>query len=177
MENCWVNGSPYFHTFYQDNQSAIRFEKKGRKSCGPNSGHINIRYFFIKDRLEIEDFDVVYCPTEQMLTDFFTKPPQGILFRRLRVVVMGHTHVDTLIEFTSATSQERVVEDVSTEKSGAEANAHPTDQPLHGPVISGRTETYAEIVTKRSARADGAESERSKIATNSSHSQEIIPSY
>ena len=35
--------------FYQDNQSTIRFEKNGRKSCGPNSRHIDIRYFFIKD--------------------------------------------------------------------------------------------------------------------------------
>jgi hypothetical protein len=46
------------NTFYQDNQSTIRFEKNGRKSCGPNSKHIDIRYFFIKDRLEIEDFNV-----------------------------------------------------------------------------------------------------------------------
>jgi hypothetical protein len=44
------------NTFYQqDNQSAIRFEKNGKKSCGPNSRHIDIRYFFIKDRLEIKD--------------------------------------------------------------------------------------------------------------------------
>jgi hypothetical protein len=28
--------------FYQDNQSTIRFEKNGRKSCGPNSRHINV---------------------------------------------------------------------------------------------------------------------------------------
>jgi hypothetical protein len=69
-----------------------------------------------------------------MLADFFTKPLQGNLFGRLRPVVMGHNHVDTLKEFTSATSQERVGEDisvekkdVSAEKSGAEANARPTD--------------------------------------------------
>jgi hypothetical protein len=69
--------------FYQDNQSAIRFEKNGRKSCGQNSRHIDIRYFFIKDRLEIENLEVKYCPTEQMLADFFTKPLQGSLFRKL----------------------------------------------------------------------------------------------
>jgi hypothetical protein len=34
------------NVFYQDNQSTIRFEKNGRKSCGPNSRHIEIRYFF-----------------------------------------------------------------------------------------------------------------------------------
>jgi hypothetical protein len=62
------------NTFYQDNQSAIRFEKNGRKSCGPNSRHIDIRYFFIKDRLEIKGCNVEYGPAEQMLADFFTKP-------------------------------------------------------------------------------------------------------
>jgi hypothetical protein len=41
--------------FYQDNQSTIRFEKNGRRSCGPNSRHIDIRYFWIKDRLGIEN--------------------------------------------------------------------------------------------------------------------------
>jgi hypothetical protein len=29
------------NTFYQDNQSAIQFEKNGRKLCGPNSRHID----------------------------------------------------------------------------------------------------------------------------------------
>jgi hypothetical protein len=104
------------NTFYQDNQSAIRFEKNGRKSCGPNSRHIDMQYFFIKDRLEIEGFNVEYCPTEQMLADFFTKPLQGNLFRRLREVIMGRKHIDTLKEFTSAKSQERVGKDVVSVK-------------------------------------------------------------
>ena len=36
---------------YQDNQSAIKMEKNGRNSCTGNSRHIDIRYFFIKDRV------------------------------------------------------------------------------------------------------------------------------
>ena len=85
--------------FHQDNKSTIQFEKNGRKSCGPNSRHIDIRYFWIKNRLELDGFDVVYCPTEHMQADFFTKPLQGSLFRKLRAVVMGHTHVRTLLSF------------------------------------------------------------------------------
>jgi hypothetical protein len=101
--------------FYQDNQSTMRFEKNGRKSCGANSRrHIAIRYFWIKDRLGIENIDVRYCPTAQMLADFFTKPLQGSLFRKLKAVIMGHLHVDSLLEFLkeilSATAQERVGE-------------------------------------------------------------------
>jgi hypothetical protein len=148
--------------FYQDNQSAIRFEKNGRRSCGPNSRHIDIRYFFIKDRLEIEDFKVQYCPTEQMLADFFTKPLQGKLFRRLREVVMGHEHVNTLREATSATSQERVgMKDIPKE-SGNEANVRSTAPFVNKPVtrngkpvtrngkLTGKeTYTYAEVVRRR----------------------------
>ena len=38
--------------FYQDNDSAIKIEKNGLRSCGGKSRHIKIRYFFIKDILE-----------------------------------------------------------------------------------------------------------------------------
>jgi hypothetical protein len=62
------------NTFYLDNQSVIQFEKNGRKLCGPDSRHIDIWYFFIKDRLEIKGCNVEYGPAEQMLADFFTKP-------------------------------------------------------------------------------------------------------
>ena len=34
----------------QDNESAIRMEKNGRNSCTGNSRHVDIRYFFVKDR-------------------------------------------------------------------------------------------------------------------------------
>jgi hypothetical protein len=90
------------NVFYQDNQSTIRYEKNGRKSCGPNSRHRDIRYFFIKDRLGVENVSVHYCPAEQMLADFFTKPLQGSLFRKFREVIMGHKHIDTLKEVPTA---------------------------------------------------------------------------
>jgi hypothetical protein len=116
------------NTFYQDNQSTMKFLKNGRKSCGPNSRHIDIRYFFIKDRLELDEFTVVYCPTEQMLADFFTKPLQGSLFRRLREVVMGRMHINTLKDFVSAKSQERVGETIVEEKSETTADQPRTDE-------------------------------------------------
>ena len=34
--------------FLQDNQSAIKFKKNSRRSSGPNSRHIDIRYFLSK---------------------------------------------------------------------------------------------------------------------------------
>ena len=56
--------------FYQDNESAIKMERNGLKSCGDRSRHINIRYFFIKDILEREEIDLKHCRTECMLADF-----------------------------------------------------------------------------------------------------------
>ena len=80
----------------QDNESAMKLEKNGRLSAGPKSRHIDIRYFWIKDRLICENIKVRHCPTLQMIADFFTKPLQGSLFHRLRDVVMGITHTDSL---------------------------------------------------------------------------------
>jgi len=101
------------NVFYQDNQSAIRLEKNGRASCGQKSRHIDIRYFFMKDRFESEKISVVYCPTEEMLADFFTKPLQGSLFRKFRDVLLGHCHVNTLLKSPLPPSEERVENPIS----------------------------------------------------------------
>ena len=61
---------------YQDNQSSIRMEKNGRNFCTGNSRHVNIRFFFVKDLVDKKEIEIVYCPTETMLADYFTKPSQ-----------------------------------------------------------------------------------------------------
>ena len=81
---------------HQDNQSAMKMEVNGRTSCTGNSRHVNIRYFFIKDRVDKGEVDITYCPTGQMLADFFTKPLQGSLFKKFKSVIMGWTDIDTL---------------------------------------------------------------------------------
>jgi hypothetical protein len=74
---------------YQDNQSAILLEKNGRASSSKRTRHINIRYFFIADRIAQQEVSVEYCPTKEMVADFFTKPLQGTLFKTLRDYVMN----------------------------------------------------------------------------------------
>ena len=97
------------NTFAQDNQSAIKLEKNGRASAGQKSRHIDIRYFWVKDRVKSENIDIVHCPTEEMLADFFTKPLQGQLFEKFKRVLMGHAHIDTLKQSpTTALVKERV---------------------------------------------------------------------
>ena len=95
----------------QDNESAMRLEKKGRMSAGQKSRHINIRYFWIKDRTESNNVEIRHCPTLETLADFFTKPLQGHLFRRFRDVVLGHRHVNTLRRDFSVSLEELVGED------------------------------------------------------------------
>jgi hypothetical protein len=92
----------------QDNESAIKLEKNGRMSAGPNSRHINICYFWLKDRVKSEEITIRHCPTLQMLADFFTKPLQGNLFRRFKAVVLGHQHVGNLSAPIAEPLEERV---------------------------------------------------------------------
>jgi hypothetical protein len=75
---------------YQDNQSAILLEKHGRASSGKRTRHINIRYFFVSDRIANKELSVEYCPTLQMLADYFTKPLQGSQFQILRNRIMNY---------------------------------------------------------------------------------------
>jgi hypothetical protein len=51
-----------------------------------------------------------------MLADFFTKPLQGALFRKLAAVVMGHKHISSLTEATSPGTKEWVGESEITGK-------------------------------------------------------------
>ena len=81
---------------YQDNQSAMKMITNGRMSCTGNSKHVDIRYFFVKDRIDKKEIRIEYCPTDEMLADYFTKPLQGALFTKLRRVIMGWDHISLL---------------------------------------------------------------------------------
>jgi hypothetical protein len=74
---------------YQDNQSAMLLEKNGKKSSGKRTRHINIRYFFVADRVQAKEVSIDYCPTGDMTGDFFTKPLQGSKFRKFRDQIMN----------------------------------------------------------------------------------------
>ena len=70
---------------YQDNESAIRLEKNAQHSSSRRtSRYLNIKYFLVKDKVKLEGISVVYCPTESMVADFFTKRLQGSIFQKLK---------------------------------------------------------------------------------------------
>jgi hypothetical protein len=74
---------------YQDNQSAILLENNGKVSSSKRTKHINIRFYFITDRIANEELSVEYCPTGEMTGDFFTKPLQGHQFIKFRRIIMN----------------------------------------------------------------------------------------
>ena len=71
-------------TIHQDNQSTMLMAKNGRRSSGKRTRHLNIRYYFVKDKIDSGDIELQYCPTKDMIADILTKPLQGVAFRELR---------------------------------------------------------------------------------------------
>jgi len=73
---------------YQDNKSTINLAEKGR-STSERTRHVNIRYFFIHDRIKSGEVKIMYMPTKEMTSDILTKPLQGALFTRLRAKLLN----------------------------------------------------------------------------------------
>jgi hypothetical protein len=71
--------------------------------------HIDIRYIFITDHVKQQSITIEHCPTGIMLTDFFTKPLQGSLFRMYRSVQLGEVpHIALYVTSPTAGNEERV---------------------------------------------------------------------
>jgi hypothetical protein len=70
-------------TLYQDNQSCMTLIKKG-KSRSERTRHMNIRQFWIAERVSNGEVKVEYLPTEDMLANILTKPVQGSQFVKER---------------------------------------------------------------------------------------------
>jgi hypothetical protein len=59
----------------------------GRISSSKRTKHV--RYYFVSDRITKGELQVQWCPTNDMIADYMTKPLQGKLFRRFRDLIMG----------------------------------------------------------------------------------------
>ena len=53
-------------------------------------------HFFVKYHVDKKDITDEYCPTRNMLSDFFTKPLQGRLFKKFIDIIMGYKHIGAL---------------------------------------------------------------------------------
>jgi len=74
---------------YQDNMSSMLMEKNGRASSGKQTRHINMRCFFVADRIRSQEVSLEHCPTDEMVADCFTKPLQGMTFCKFRKAMLN----------------------------------------------------------------------------------------
>ena len=63
-------------TIEQDNKSIVAMIANGR-AVGLTSRHINIRFFWLNDRISSCEVSMRYIPTEDMLLDLLTKDMEG----------------------------------------------------------------------------------------------------
>ena len=75
---------------FQDNKSTILLQRNGKRSSSKRTRALNIRYFFLTDQIEKGNLTVEFCPSTEMIGDFFTKPLQGAQFEKFRKLIMGH---------------------------------------------------------------------------------------
>ena len=73
---------------YQDNLSTMALLKNGKPTSN-RTRHVSIRYFWLKDRVDAKDVEVVYCPTDHMVADILTKPLVGEHFFYLRDLLLN----------------------------------------------------------------------------------------
>jgi histone deacetylase 1/2 len=73
---------------FQDNQSTIQMIHNGG-SKSDRTRHVNIRYFWIKERVDADEVILEYLPTDQMIADILTKPLQGSKFAELRAALLN----------------------------------------------------------------------------------------
>jgi hypothetical protein len=72
----------------QGNQSCIALLNKGR-STAETTRFIEIRMFWISDYIQNGAVEVIYVPTEDMTSDYFTKPLHGAIFSKMSKKIMG----------------------------------------------------------------------------------------
>jgi hypothetical protein len=147
---------------YQDNKSSILLETNGRGSSGKRTRHMNVRYFFIADRVKSKEIRIEYCPTGIMVADYFTKPLQGTIFQQLRDMIMGNTDIALPTDISNKTAQTSGIPDVNTQQESRSVlvNEIVTDKspssltvlPAYGKANETRTigKTSNQVASKRS---------------------------
>ena len=69
---------------YQDNRSAILLEQNGILSSTRRTKHI-----FIKDKINSKKLIVKWCPTDDMVANYSTKPLSGEKFAQFRKAILN----------------------------------------------------------------------------------------
>jgi hypothetical protein len=78
-----------YNKLYQDNRSAILLERNGRQIAEKRSRHLNIRLFFVTDQTKKGNIEIAFCPTDEMIGDYMTKPLHGKKFVSFRKEILN----------------------------------------------------------------------------------------
>ena len=75
-------------TLFCDNQSAISLAKNPVKHS--RSKHIDIlRFHFIRNEIENDSLAILYVPTDENVSDIFTKPMSKIKLQKFKSILFG----------------------------------------------------------------------------------------
>jgi hypothetical protein len=67
--------------------------EKGKDTTS-RAKHINVCYYFIKEKVDSGEVELVYKPTKQTITDVMTKPLQGEQFVKLRKQLLNSQQLE-----------------------------------------------------------------------------------
>jgi len=87
-------------TIYQDNKSSILLAENGKQSSSQQTRHLNVRYFFVSDKIKKGEVKVAFCPTHDMLADFYQATSSN--------TIQANVQQDTkpALQYKSSSSQE-----------------------------------------------------------------------
>jgi len=74
---------------YRDNMSTMKLEVNGKASSGKRTRHMDIKFFYITDLIARKLLRTQYCPTDEMISDYMTKPLVGKKFIQFRKAIMN----------------------------------------------------------------------------------------
>ena len=78
---------------YQDNTSTMKLQKNGKLSSGKRTRHFDVKLFYITDLIDRDEVEVRYCPTDEMIADYMSKPLVVAKFQRFRDLIMNLSNV------------------------------------------------------------------------------------
>ena len=82
---------------YQDNQSTMKLANNGKASSGKRTRHFDIKLFYVTDLIGKGEVTVQYCPTDEMIADYNTKPLVGAKFVKFRDLIMNLSDITPLV--------------------------------------------------------------------------------
>ena len=72
--------------------------------------HINVRCFFVKQKIDDKEVVIVWCPTYKLVGDFFSKPLSGAKFIEFRFKIMNYTKTDRVDNFATCLHQMNIMD-------------------------------------------------------------------